>query len=219
MATARQPFTAIEIKTLAVLATTLALWLTDGFHHLSPAVPAMIAAVALLTPRVGVLSWKTLEAKLSWGLVLSIGAALSLAAAMIKSGAADFVSQSVMSHLAGIENEPTLLVVGLVAAAAIIHLAITNFAACVALLIPVAATVAERAMLNPIVCGLIVTIVVNAVVLYPVQTATNLLAYEAGYYGAADVRRLGIGMLVLTTIVILLTIPYWGLLGLPLTLR
>jgi citrate:succinate antiporter len=219
LATARQPFTAIEIKTLAVLATTLALWLTDGFHHLSPAVPAMIAAVALLTPRVGVLSWKTLEAKLSWGLVLSIGAALSLAAAMIKSGAAAFVSQSVMSHLAGIENEPTLLVVGLVAAAAIIHLAITNFAACVALLIPVAATVAERAMLNPIVCGLIVTIVVNAVVLYPVQTATNLLAYEAGYYGAADVRRLGIGMLVLTTIVILLTIPYWGLLGLPLTLH
>jgi solute carrier family 13 (sodium-dependent dicarboxylate transporter), member 2/3/5 len=83
----------------------------------------------------------------------------------------------------------------------------------------VAATIAEHASLNPIVCGLIVTIVVDAVILYPIQTATNLLAYETGYYGAADVRRLGIGMLLLTVIVILLTIPYWGLLGLPLTQR
>ena len=82
-----------------------------------------------------------------------------------------------------------------------------------------AATIAERAALNPIVCGLIVTIVVDAVILYPIQTATNLLAYETGYYSAADVRRLGIGMLMLTVAVILLTIPYWSVLSLPLTLR
>jgi di/tricarboxylate transporter len=213
------PFTAIEIKTLAVLAGTLALWLTDRFHHLSPAIPALIGAAVLLLPRVGVLTWKTFEAKLSWSIILSIGAALSLAAAMTKSGAATFVSRSVVSHLAGLAEEPTLLVIGLILAVALIHLAITNLAACIALLIPVAATIAERAALNPIVCGLIVTIVVDAVILYPIQTATNLLAYETGYYGAADVRRLGIGMLVLTMIVILLTIPYWGLLGLPLTLH
>jgi anion transporter len=214
-----QPFTAVEIKTLAVLAGTLALWLTDWFHHLSPAIPALIGAAVLLLPMVGVLSWQTFESKLSWGILLSIGAALSLAAAMTKTGAAAFVSQSVVSHLAGLADQPTLLVIGLILAVALIHLAITNLAACIALLIPVAATIAERAALNPIVCGLIVTIVVDAVILYPIQTATNLLAYETGYYGAADVRRLGIGMFVLTVIVILLTIPYWGLLGLPLTLH
>ena len=112
-----------------------------------------------------------------------------------------------------------LLIVGLIAAVALIHLAITNLAACIALLIPVAATIAERATLNPIVCGLIVTIVVDAVILYPIQTATNLLAYETGYYSAANVRRLGIGMLLLTVIVILLTIPYWSALSVPLTIR
>jgi di/tricarboxylate transporter len=216
---APQPFRAIEIKTLAVLAGTLALWLTDRLHHLSPAIPALIGAAVLLLPRIGVLSWRTFESKLSWGIILSIGAALSLAAAMTKTGAAAYVSQSVVSHLAGLAEQPMLLVVGLILAVALIHLAITNLAACIALLIPVAATIAERASLNPIVCGLIVTITVDAVILYPIQTATNLLAYETGYYGAADVRRLGIGMLVLTVIVILLTIPYWALLGLPLVLH
>jgi anion transporter len=211
-----QPFSAVELKTLAVLAATLALWLTDRFHRLSPAVPALIGAAALLMPRIGVLSWKSFESRLSWGIILSIGAALSLAAAMTRSGAAAFVSQLVVSHLAGLANEPTFLVIGLIVAVALVHLAITNLAACIALLIPVAATIAERAALNPLVCGLIVTIVVDAVILYPVQTATNLLAYESGYYSAADVRRLGIAMLVLTVIVILLVIPYWSALSLPL---
>ena len=215
----RQPFSAVEVKTLVVLAATLTLWLTDQLHRLSPAVPALIGAAVLLTPRVGVLSWKTFESKLSWGLILSIGAALSLAAAMTRSGAASFISQLVVSHLVGLANAPLLLIIGLIAAVALIHLAITNLAACIALLIPVAATIAERAALNPVVCGLIVTIVVDAVILYPIQTATNLLAYETGYYSAADVRRLGIGMLLLTTVVVLLTIPYWSLLSLPLTLR
>jgi anion transporter len=215
----RQPLTAVEIRTLAVLAATLVLWLTDRLHHLSPAIPALIGAALLLMPGVGVMTWKTFESKLSWGLILSIGAALSLAAAMTKSGAAGFISGLAVGHLAGLATQPMLLVTGLIVAVALVHLAITNLAACIALLIPVAATIAARAALNPVVCGLIVTIVVDAVILYPIQTATNLLAYETGYYGATDVRRLGIGMLVLTVAVILATIPYWGLLGLPLVLR
>jgi di/tricarboxylate transporter len=85
-----------------------------------------------------------------------------------------------------------------------------------ALLIPIAVTIAEAAHLNPLVCGLIVTIAVDAVILYPVQTAANLLAYEAGYFASADVRKLGLGMLVLTIAVALLVLPYWSLLGVPL---
>jgi sodium-dependent dicarboxylate transporter 2/3/5 len=101
----------------------------------------------------------------------------------------------------------------------VVHLAITNLAACIAILIPVAATIADRTGLNPVACGLIVTIVVDAVILYPVQTATNLLAYETGYYSADDVRRMGLAMLLLTMLVVSLTILYWGWLGLQLTQR
>jgi solute carrier family 13 (sodium-dependent dicarboxylate transporter), member 2/3/5 len=101
-----------------------------------------------------------------------------------------------------------------------VHLAITNLAACIALLIPVTMTVAKAAGLNPIVCGLIVTIVIDSVILYPVQTATNLLAYESGYYGTRDVGRFGLMMLGLTMLVGLgVALPYWSALGLPLVLR
>ena len=214
-----KPLSPPEIRTLLVLGATSALWLSDAIHGLSPAVPALLAAIVLLSPRVGALSWKAFEAKLSWGLILTVGASLSLARLMSATGAAGWLGQQFTGHLALLAETPLVLIVALVLSVALIHLAITNLAACVALLLPVTATIAEAAGLNPVLCGLVVTIVVDAVILYPMQTAANLLAYESGYFDAADVRRLGLGMLVITGAVVLLVLPYWAMLGMPLRLR
>src|SRR5476651_225288 len=211
------PLSSVEGRTLAVLALTAALWLSDSWHHLSPAIPALIAALILLCPPFGVITWKTFEAKLSWGLILTVGASISLARAMVESGAAAWLGKLFVMQLASVTTSPLVVLVLLVVAVAAVHLAITNLAACLALLIPIAVTIAQAAHLNPLVCGLVVTLAVDAVILYPVQTASNLLAYESGYFDTADVRRLGAGMLVLTILVVLLVVPYWSLLGLPLT--
>jgi sodium-dependent dicarboxylate transporter 2/3/5 len=110
--------------------------------------------------------------------------------------------------------------IGIIICVAMVHLAITNLAACIALLVPITMTIASAAGVNPIVCALAVTIVVDSVILYPVQTAANLIAYESGYYGAADVARLGFAMLGLTIAVSLcIAVPYWSALGLPLMAR
>jgi anion transporter len=210
------PLTRAEILTLAVLTITALLWLGDSWHHLSPAIPALLAAIVLLSPGIGVLPWKAFEAKLSWALILTVGASMSLAQAMIASGAAAWLGHLLVAPVATLTAAPSLVLVLLVVAVVAIHLAITNLAACLALLIPISTTIAEAAHLNPVACGLVVTLAVDAVIFYPVQTAANLLAYEAGYFDAADVRRLGLGMLVLMIAVALLVQPYWQLLGLPL---
>jgi di/tricarboxylate transporter len=64
----------------------------------------------------------------------------------------------------------------------------------------------------------ILTMTIDAVILYPVQTATNLMAYEIGYFDRGDVARLGLGMLALVVVVAMAILPYWALLGLPLQL-
>lgn len=212
---AAAPFSAPERRTSIVLAVTALLWLTDSWHRLSPAIPALMAAAVLLSPPLGVISWKTFESKLSWGLILTVGASISLARAMTDSGAAAWLGNLAVGHLEAVATVPIAVLVLLVIAVAAVHLAITNLAACLALLIPVAVTIAEAAHLNPILCGLVVTLTVDAVILYPVQTAANLLAYEAGYFSSADVRRLGLGMLALTIAVVLLVLPYWSMLSLP----
>ena len=49
------------------------------------------------------------------------------------------------------------------------------------------------------------------------QTASNLIAYETGYFHGADVSRLGLAMLGLTILVgLCIAVPYWEALGLPL---
>jgi anion transporter len=215
-ASARQPFSAIEKRTLAVLALAAVLWFTDAIHHLSPAIPALLGGALLLSPGIGVIGWKTFEQRLSWGLILTVGTSLSLATLMARSSAAGWLGNLLLAPLSGLAALPHALVLGLILAVVLVHLAITNLAACVALLLPINATIAASSGLNPIVTGLVLTITVDAVILYPVQTASNLMAYESGYFDRTDVLKLGLAMLALTMVVALLTLPYWALLGFPL---
>jgi anion transporter len=214
---ADQPYSGAEKRTLAVLAVTAGLWATDWLHHLSPAIPALLGAGLLLLPGIGVISWKAFEARLSWGLILTVGTSLSLATLMTRTGAAGWLGQLLLGPLPGLAAHPLALLFALILAVVFVHLAITNLAACVALLLPINATIASGAGLNPIVTGLVLTIAVDAVILYPVQTASNLMAYEAGYFDRSDVLKAGLGMLCLTVTVAMLVLPYWALLGLPLS--
>ncbi|MBI4490558.1 MAG: anion permease [Deltaproteobacteria bacterium] len=207
-----------EQRALGVLLLTSGLWFTDALHGLSPSIPALLAAALLLAPGTGVLSWKEFEERISWGLVLTVGTSLSLAQALADSGAATWLGRLMVRTLTSIGHHPLIMLIVLIVLVAVIHLAVTNLAACVALLVPLATGFATEAGLNPLLCGLIVTISVDAVILYPVQTATNIMAYETGYYDAADVRWFGLAMLVLTMAVILgVVLPYWQVLGLALT--
>lgn len=205
-----------ELRTLLVLAGTCVLWLTDSIHKLSPAIPALMGAIALQLPWIGVANWKEFEARLSWNLILTVAGSLSLAAAMTNTGTAAWLGQQFVARLPIIADHSVLLIFALIAASTVIHLAITNMAACIGLLIPITVTVAQTARLNPIVCGLIVTLTINTVILYPAQTASNLLAYDSGHFSAADVRRLGLAMFAANILIALCAIPYWKLLGLPL---
>jgi anion transporter len=213
-----KPFSRAERRTLAVLALTAILWLTDSLHHLSAALPALLGAGLLLLPGIGVIGWKTFEARLSWGLILTVGTSLSLATLMTRTGAAVWLGGILLGQLAPLSATPRLLIAALIVVVALIHLAITNLAACVAILLPINAAIAARAGINPVVTGLILTMTIDAVILYPVQTAANLMAYESGYFDRRDVARLGLGMLALVVVVAMAVLPYWALLDLPLQL-
>jgi sodium-dependent dicarboxylate transporter 2/3/5 len=93
-------------------------------------------------------------------------------------------------------------------------------AAALVLLVPIVATLAEALGLHPVACGLIVTMAVDAVIFYPVQTATSLIVYEAGGFTPREVFLLGWVMLALTaSVVVFVAIPYWRWWGLSLVVR
>ena len=214
------PFTAKEMRVILILILTSVLWFVDFWHGWHPAIPALIAAVLFTSPRIGILSWKELEKTVPWATFFVLGASLSLAQALISTGAAAWFARSLAQAIVQFQSYAQAVVLLLILMVTIIHLGIANMSACIALLIPITTTLATSLAMNPIVFGLIVGIVVDAVILYPVQTATNLLAYETGLIGGKDVLKVGFGLLFLTALVILyVALPWWSLLGAPLVIK
>ena len=206
-----------ESKVLLIVGATSVLWLTDFVHGLNPVIPALLAAAVLLLPYLGILGWKDFEESASWSMFLVLGVSLTLAQALSSSGAAQWFAREAILALSARVLAPEWILVFLVVLVSVVHLTITNMTACISLLIPVAATFGRSLGLNPVVLGLIVGISVDAVILYPLQTTTNLMAYQLGYFSAWDVFKVGVLMLILTALVVaFLAVPYWRALGLAL---
>ena len=92
--------------------------------------------------------------------------------------------------------------------------AIPNISGFLALALPLAMSVGREMGLNPLVCALIVMITGDAVLYYPVQSASALVIYERGHVSAGEILRFGLWMTAVAYAAILfVALPYWSLLG------
>jgi di/tricarboxylate transporter len=74
--------------------------------------------------------------------------------------------------------------------------------------------------LNPMLCGLIVTIAGDAVLYYPAQSGSSLVVDERGHLTAGEIFRFGLLMTALAALVVVaVALPYWKLIGEPLVTR
>lgn len=206
---------AAEWRVAAVTAGTSLLWVLDRLTGWPPAVPAMLALAILLTPRVGVMTWSTFAAHAPWGTCVILAAAVSLAEALTRSGAAGWLASSAFGWL-GAPASAEAVALAILLVGGLIALAIPNRAAAITLGVPLAAAYAAGGPLSAAAAGLIVMIVVDAETLYPAQTATNLLAYKAGYVDAGQLARFNaIVLLLAALVVVFVALPWWALVGLP----
>jgi len=217
-APARRPFTGVEWRTALITGGAGLLWLTDAFHHLHPTLPALIAWVCFLAPGIGVLTWREFEQEVGWTNFFVIGASLSLAQGLARSGASDWLAGGVVGAARGVAESPLMVVAVLLLASSLVRLMIPNITGFLATTIPVAMSVGTAAGLNAVLCGLIVTIAGDAVLYYPAQSASSLVVYERGHLGAGEIFRFGLLMTALGAVVVLaVALPYWALIGEPLT--
>jgi len=206
---------AAEVRVALISLATSLLWVLDRVTGWPPAVPALLALCALLLPGVGVMRWQAFAERAPWGICLVLAAAVSLADALTRTGAAAWVARALFGRLgAPATGAQAALVV--FAVAALITLAIPNRAAAITLLIPLAGAYVAAGPLAAAAAGLVVMIAVDVETLYPAQTAANLLAYERGYVNAGLLARYNLLTLLLAALVVAgVAVPWWGLVGLP----
>ena len=211
------PLTRLELKTIVITLGASLLWLTDAFHHMDPVIPALLAWMCLLAPGIGVLSWREFEKNLGWSNFFVIASSMSLASALISSGAGSWLAQIIVGRLPVLSQSPLTVATVLLIAAAPIRLLIPNITGFLAVCIPIAMSIATLTGLNPVVCGLLVMIVGDAVLYYPAQSASSLVVYERGYLSSAEIFWFGCLMtLVAGLVALVVALPYWSLIGEPL---
>ena len=207
-------FTPAEVKAGLIAAGVALLWFTDFAHGLSPAVPALIAMVAMLLPGIGLLSWRVFEQNLGWSNFFIIATSLSLSGALVNSGAAGWFAGTLVAAVGGFADSPWLLLLAMAGAAAAVRFVMPNIAGYLAFIIPVAMSTGAALGLNPMVCGLAVVIVGDSVVFYPAAAAGSVFIYQRADISSPEVLRTGVIMtLVAVAALFAFAIPYWNAIG------
>ena len=212
------PIQTKEIKAGLIALGTALLWFTDFAHGLSPAVPALIAMTIILLPGVGLLTWREFETNMGWTNFFVIASSLSLANALIISGAAGWFADTLVGSVEGLRGHPTLILLAMSGAAAMVRVVMPNISGYLAFIIPVAMSTGSALGLNPVVCGLAVVVVGDSVVYYPASATASVFIYQRAEIRAPEVVRMGIFMTVIAVgVLFTIVLPYWSMVGESLT--
>ena len=207
-------FTPAEVRAGLIAAGVALLWFTDFAHGLHPAVPALIALVAMLLPGIGLLSWRQFEQNLGWSNFFIIATSLSLSSALVNSGAAEWFANTLVSAVGRLADSPWLLLLAMAGAASVVRFVMPNIAGYLAFIIPVAMSTGASLGLNPLLCGLAVVVVGDSVVYYPAAAAGSVFIYQRADLSAPEVLRTGVVMTLVAVVVLFaVAVPYWGVVG------
>lgn len=172
----------------------------SGMLHIAVAGP--LGALVLIGA--GILTPGGAREAVDWNVLIVIGAALGLGQAMEASGAARMLGQGVIDATKVLG--PYGLLGGIVLATAILTNVLTNNGA-VALIFPIALSIAEGQQLNPRPIMVAITLAASMSFITPIGYQTNLMVYGSGNYRFLDFARVGGLLQVLLWIVLILLVP------------
>ncbi len=207
----REPATRSQrILTWIVLAT-LALWVTDSIHHVSPAWVALGAAIILLIPAVGVLPARSFSG-INFAPIFYVAGVLGVGALVTHSGLGAVIGGELIDLLSPHPGETLTNVLSLVAVAMATGL-VTTLAGLPAVLTPLAQEFANATGL-PLMTVLMTQVIGFSTVILPYSSPPLILAFAMGGVRLADGTRL---CLVVAAITIVLLMPlnflWWNFLG------
>ena len=212
------PIKDVEYRAGIIVLATALLWFTDFAHGMHPAVPALIALVLILLPRVGLLTWQDFERNLGWTNFFVIATSLSLAHTLVVTGAAGWFSETLVGGATQLQDQPLLLLLALSVCAAVVRLLMPNIAGYLSFVIPVAMASGEALGLNPLVCGMAVVVVGDSLVYYSAAGTASVFIFLQANIRNPEIFRWALIMTVVSiAVVFLVAVPFWSMLGEPLT--
>jgi di/tricarboxylate transporter len=190
-------------RALGVLGAMVILLVTGA---VPAAVAGLLAASAIVL--LGLFTTEQAFRSVSWTTVVLVGGMTSLSVAMIESGAAGDLADTLVDLVS--DAGPYALLLGLFVLTAALGQVISNMAtALIVIPIAVAAAADMDVAVEPVLMS--VAVAAAAAFLTPVATPANLMVMEPGGYRFGDYWKLGLLMLVLFGLVAVLLVPvFWS---------
>lgn len=206
------PWTAAQVRVLAIFAVTAALWVTReapfggwsgliGAKGASDSTVALGAVMALFLIRDGkgeaLLDWPT-AARIPWGILLLFGGGIAIARAFDASG----LSASLGNVLSGLAGRPAWIMIAIICLAVTFLTEVTSNTATTALLMPILAAAGLGAGINPVLLMAPAALSASCAFMLPVATPPNAIIYGAGSFPVRRMASEGLAMNLIGVLVI-----------------
>src|SRR5215472_141403 len=131
------PMSRAEKRVSFIFGLTILLWATEKYHGIDVSTVAILAVMLILSPLIGVASWKELSSRSNVGSVVIVASsAVSVGQALVDTGAASWLTKGMIGEL-GVEHMPPSITMAiLVSALIIMRFAFASITAATATLIP-----------------------------------------------------------------------------------
>lgn len=204
----------IEIRSALIVSITALLWFTDFIHGMHPAIPALIALVIILLPRIGIMTWTEFERDLGWSNFFVIATSLSIANVLVTTGAATWSSELIVGGVTELQDNPTMVLLIMSFGFAIVRFFMPNGAGYFALMIPIVMASGQMLGLNPLICGMAVVVVGDSVVYYAAGGTSAVFVFQNARISGPEIFKFAVIMTLVTiSVLFAVAIPYWKLLG------
>ena len=205
-------------KYLLIISTILLIgWSTEGkLHNFDTASLTYIALLALMLPNIGVVSWKDIQNRVPWGVVVVFGVGISLGTALVQTQAAKWLGIQVATHLPLDKLNIVAIFAILSGFLIVIHLGFASATALCSAVLPILIAVLQSLPgdFSHVGMAMVLNFAVSFGFILPINAPQNMVCLATGTFTSRQFVKVG---LVLTLIGYVLMIglasTYWKWLG------
>lgn len=210
------PMTREERRVLAVFLTVAVAWIVRGFipwealSMIEDSTIAVAGAVLLfLIPadwRSGVflLDWRT-AVRVPWDIIILFGGGFALANGFSSSGLTEWTASSLQVF----EGSSPVILILVCALVVVFFTEMTSNAATASLTLPIVAAFAEAVEIHPYALMITVAFAASFAFMMPVATPPNAIVFSSRYVTIPTMARVGIGLNLIGTLLLMLAILFW----------
>jgi len=183
-------------------------------HTYKLGIMGLVGILILFTPGLFPFKWTQVQNKTIWGTFLLLGGAITMTAAMAKSGLAGYLADGIHAYVVG--HSWYMIILIMMLGTHIIRIGMLSNVAAIAMLAPIVFAMAPQLNLHPVAFTLLVCDTDTFAYLLPTQITAAVIAYGSETFSVTDYFKVGWAcVLIAIAYGIIVMAPWYALLGIP----